>query len=71
MDTFVADAGLGECNKLIFTNPALEKTFGVPKQADPEGARELTMVWKEHKANPLDTPGEYLDVSSDSCGTGA
>jgi len=50
-------AGLGECNKIVFTNPNVDKTFGVPKQADPEGARELTMLWKEHKANPLDMPG--------------
>ena len=69
MDSLIAAAGLGECNKLNFTNPPLEKTFGVPKQADPEGARELTMLWKEHKANPLDTPGEYLGACFDSSET--
>eukprot|EP00892_Ulva_mutabilis_P008609 jgi/Ulvmu1/611/UM001_0619.1 len=57
-------SGLGECNKLTFTNPSVDKTFGVPKQADPEGARELTMLWKEHKANPLDMPGpDFLSMN--------
>lgn len=27
------------------------------------------MLWKEHKANPLDTPGQYLGVSSGICMT--
>ncbi|NJR41658.1 MAG: cilia- and flagella-associated protein 77 [Akkermansiaceae bacterium] len=48
-------------NKITFGNPSMEKTFGVPKQSDPEGARDLTMVWQEHAANPDDVPGEYVN----------
>jgi Domain of unknown function (DUF4483) len=49
--------GLSEVSKATFTNPPPDKTFGVPKMADPEGARDVTMMWKEHVANPDSVPG--------------
>jgi Domain of unknown function (DUF4483) len=56
-------AGLSEVNKLTFTNPPPDKVFGVPKHADPEGARDVTMVWKCHEPNPNDVPGELRTPS--------
>ena len=53
-------AGLSEVNKMTFANPGPDKVFGVPKMADPEGARDVTMVWKSHVANPNDVPGVLL-----------
>jgi hypothetical protein len=53
-------AGLSEVNKMNFSNPSCEKVFGVPKHSDPEGARDVTMMWKCHKANPNDIPGVPL-----------
>lgn len=50
-------SGVGEVNKIVFANPSTEKAFGVPKQSDPEGARDLTMMWQEHALNPDDVPG--------------
>ena len=50
-------AGLSEVNKMTFTHPGPDKVFGVPKMADPEGARDVTSVWKCHEANPNDVPG--------------
>lgn len=57
--------GVGEVNKIVFTNPSMEKAFGVPKQSDPEGARDLTMMWQEHAPNPHDVPGEYHQTAPD------
>jgi hypothetical protein len=50
-------AGLSEVNKVTFTNPTAEKVFGLPKHSDAEGARDVTMCWKSHQANPNDIPG--------------
>jgi hypothetical protein len=55
-------AGLSEVNKVTFANPAPDRVFGVPKHADPEGARDVTMCWKSHQANPNDVPGALTRV---------
>lgn len=52
-------SGFGEVNKMTFTNPTADKVFGVPKLSDPENARDLTMLWQEHRANPDDVPGLF------------
>ena len=58
-NVLIHHTGLGEVNKTTFTNPGQTKVFGVPKKPDAEGARELTTIWKEHKPNPDDVPGEH------------
>lgn len=60
-------SGVGEVNKVVFANPSSEKTFGVPKQSDPEGARDLTMVWQESVANPDDVPGAETAHDHPTC----
>jgi Domain of unknown function (DUF4483) len=49
--------GLSEVSKATFSKPSRDKTFGVPKMADPEGARDVTMMWKEHAPNADVKPG--------------
>jgi hypothetical protein len=58
-------AGVGEVSKVTFTNPPMDKTFGVPRLSDPEGARDLTMLWQEHAPNPHDVPGEHCTCFQD------
>lgn len=60
-------AGLSEVNKLTFANPSAEKVFGVPKMADPEGARDVTTLWKSHQANPNDIPGAIYLANECEC----
>ena len=58
--------GLSEVNKLTFSNPSPGQVFGVPKRADPEGARDVTSVWKSHQPNPNDVPGTQPQLAAPS-----
>jgi len=49
---------LGEVKPRIFAKPPAEDfAFGVSKQRDAEGAREVSMKWVEHTPNPNSVPG--------------
>jgi len=49
---------LGKVKPRIFAkSPPEDFAFGVSKARDAEGAREVSMKWVEHKANPDDVPG--------------
>ncbi|KXZ51614.1 hypothetical protein GPECTOR_12g578 [Gonium pectorale] len=39
---------LGTVKKTLFNNPPAEKVFGYTPPKDPEGAREVMMLWKGH-----------------------
>lgn len=56
-NVLVHRSGLGEVNKTTFLNAKKNKSFGVPRKPDAEGARELTTTWKEHRPDPSDVPG--------------
>ncbi|GFR52251.1 hypothetical protein Agub_g14785 [Astrephomene gubernaculifera] len=45
-------AELGSVKKILFNNPPPEKVFGFTPAKDPEGAREVMMIWKGHQASP-------------------
>eukprot|EP00197_Chlamydomonas_leiostraca_P002996 CAMPEP_0202865524 /NCGR_PEP_ID=MMETSP1391-20130828/6212_1 /ASSEMBLY_ACC=CAM_ASM_000867 /TAXON_ID=1034604 /ORGANISM="Chlamydomonas leiostraca, Strain SAG 11-49" /LENGTH=261 /DNA_ID=CAMNT_0049545383 /DNA_START=117 /DNA_END=902 /DNA_ORIENTATION=+ len=57
----LAKPTLGKVKPLTFANPAPDHVFGYEAPKDSEGARELTMVWKEH--NPSPTRGSRPDGS--------
>mmetsp|Transcript_37327 Transcript_37327/g.110224 ORF Transcript_37327/g.110224 Transcript_37327/m.110224 type:complete len:94 (+) Transcript_37327:288-569(+) len=44
----LAKAELGTVKRTMFSNPPPDHVFGYKAPADPEGAREVTMKWKEH-----------------------
>ncbi|KAG2448704.1 hypothetical protein HYH02_006060 [Chlamydomonas schloesseri] len=48
----LAHAPLGTVKPVLFNNPPPEKVFGYMPPRDPEGAREVMMVWKGHNASP-------------------
>ncbi|PNH10582.1 hypothetical protein TSOC_002682 [Tetrabaena socialis] len=43
---------LGTVKPTQFNNPPPEKVFGFTPPRDPEGAREVMMLWKGHSASP-------------------
>ncbi|GLI59395.1 hypothetical protein VaNZ11_001261 [Volvox africanus] len=43
---------LGSVKKILFNNPPSDKVFGFTPPKDPEGAREVMMIWKGHKPSP-------------------
>ncbi|KAG1676647.1 hypothetical protein FOA52_008777 [Chlamydomonas sp. UWO 241] len=43
---------LGEVKKTTFSHPPPDHTFGYKAPHDSEGAREITMKWKEHASSP-------------------
>ena len=40
-----------QTKKMIFSSPAPDHVFGYMPTPDPEGAREITMIWKSHDPN--------------------
>lgn len=49
---------LGKMKQCTFAKtPDPDFVFGVSKPRDPEGAREVSMKWVQHEANPDDKPG--------------
>lgn len=44
----LAKPELGKAKKMTFNNPSEDHVFGYTAPPDPEGAREVTMLWKEH-----------------------
>mmetsp|Transcript_15072 Transcript_15072/g.49437 ORF Transcript_15072/g.49437 Transcript_15072/m.49437 type:complete len:226 (+) Transcript_15072:24-701(+) len=50
---------LGKVKRCTYANnmPGGDFAFGVSKPRDAEGAREVSMKWVEHQANPDDKPG--------------
>lgn len=53
---------LGKIKKCLFKEPPPEKVFGYTAPKDPEGAREVTMLWKEHKST---LPATQLKPTAD------
>mmetsp|Transcript_39789 Transcript_39789/g.103011 ORF Transcript_39789/g.103011 Transcript_39789/m.103011 type:complete len:227 (-) Transcript_39789:115-795(-) len=56
-NVLLAKSELGKPKPSTFADPTDDRVFGAPNIRDPEGARDVTMVWKEHAANPNDKPG--------------
>ncbi|GBF97323.1 hypothetical protein Rsub_10014 [Raphidocelis subcapitata] len=50
-----AHAELGKPRKITFANPG-DRVFGLKLPPDAEGAKEVTMTWKEHTPNPHAKP---------------
>jgi len=48
---------LGKVKPSTFPDKNEDRVFGAPNLRDAEGARDVTMVWKQHKPNPDDKPG--------------
>ncbi|GFH07362.1 uncharacterized protein HaLaN_02150 [Haematococcus lacustris] len=48
----LARAELGKVKPVTFSNAEPEHVFGYNVPRDPEGAREVTMIWKEHEPSP-------------------
>ncbi|KAL0044248.1 hypothetical protein WJX82_006772 [Trebouxia sp. C0006] len=47
----------GQVKCTTFQHPPEDKVFGAPRPLDPEGAREVTGIWKQHHPNPFSQPG--------------
>lgn len=47
----LAKPELGKVKPILFNKPAPDHVFGYTPTKDPEGAREVTMLWKEHKTS--------------------
>jgi len=56
-NVLLAKSELGKPKPSTFADPNDKRIFGAPNIRDPEGARDVTMVWKEHAPNPDDKPG--------------
>ena len=41
-----------QVKKIVFSNPPEDHVFGYMPTPDPEGAREITMIWKSHQPSP-------------------
>ncbi|GLC56579.1 Cilia- and flagella-associated protein 77 [Pleodorina starrii] len=52
VNPLLTHAELGSVKKILFKNPPTEKVFGFAPPKDPEGAREVMMIWKGHQASP-------------------
>ncbi|MEW5308766.1 MAG: hypothetical protein WDW38_000699 [Sanguina aurantia] len=49
---------LGQVRKCQFSNPGNNHVFGYTATKDPEGAREVTGIWKQHTASPPVVKGQ-------------
>eukprot|EP00891_Asterochloris_glomerata_P002893 jgi/Astpho2/2893/Aster-x0546 len=47
----------GKIKRTTFATPPEDKVFGASRPQDPEGAREVIGIWKEHRPNPFAQPG--------------
>lgn len=56
-NVLLAKSELGKVKPTTFPDKHDDRVFGAPNIRDPEGARDVTMVWKQHQANPDDKPG--------------
>ncbi|KAG2488004.1 hypothetical protein HYH03_013441 [Edaphochlamys debaryana] len=52
VNPLLTHSDLGTVKKILFNNPPAEKVFGYTPPRDPEGAREVMMLWKGHKPSP-------------------
>jgi hypothetical protein len=48
VNPLLAKAELGQVKKILFNDPPSEHVFGYQPTPDAEGAREITMIWKEN-----------------------
>ncbi|KAK9803407.1 hypothetical protein WJX72_007555 [[Myrmecia] bisecta] len=56
-NVLVQKVELGKVKRTTFQHPAEDKIFGITRAVDAEGAREVSMIWREHQPNPDDKPG--------------
>uniref|UniRef100_A0A061R1H1 Flagellar associated protein n=1 Tax=Tetraselmis sp. GSL018 TaxID=582737 RepID=A0A061R1H1_9CHLO len=56
-NVLLAKSELGKVKPSTFANKNDDRIFGIPNIRDPEGARDVSMIWKEHQPNPDDKPG--------------
>ncbi len=51
-----------QVKKILFNKPPPDHAFGYQPTPDPEGAREITMVWKDSKAMNASQSGAHLSM---------
>mmetsp|Transcript_31764 Transcript_31764/g.38377 ORF Transcript_31764/g.38377 Transcript_31764/m.38377 type:complete len:234 (-) Transcript_31764:363-1064(-) len=56
-NVLLVPAELGKVKRTTVSLPAEDFAYGLSKPRDPEGAREVSMKWVEHRPNPDAKPG--------------